>query len=99
MKIDAKRCPHLAAALERGTGRLRQGWVRVYEARQAGHIERASRIAARLLGVQGETMSDEKKEELRAYYEAHKEEIAAKRRAKVAAARRMRMVLRSGRRV
>lgn len=88
--VDAKRCPRLHAALERGLERTRGAWKRVVDLRMAGDIEKASRVADRLLGVQGPPMPDEVKAKLRQYAEEHKDEIAAKRRLRMAILRRAR---------
>lgn len=99
--VDPKRCPALHRAMTRAGERVRKAraaWQRVVDARREGHDETADRIAAKLMGIQGPPMSEEKKQELRAYYEAHKEEIAARRRAKAAAKKRMKEVLKARRR-
>lgn len=99
--VDKKKCPALHRVLTRMAARLqesRKDWGRVIEARKAGEEDKADRIARRLMGIQGPEMSEEKKAELKAYYEAHKDEIAAKRKAKAAAKRRMKELTKARRR-
>jgi len=75
VKVDAQKCPHLYRALVRGRAMVRDDWKRVVELRQAGQADEADRLVRRLLGVQGPPMSEEKKAELRAWKEEHKDEI------------------------
>jgi hypothetical protein len=88
--VDATRCPRLHAALTRGLVRVRSEWDRVVDLRRAGDLDKADRVAARLLGVKGEPMDEETKAKLRAYAEEHKDEIAAKRRLRSAILKRAR---------
>lgn len=81
--IDPVKCPHLYAAVkrmeERQQGGSREGWARVVELRAAGVQDAADRLVRKLLGIQGPPMSEETKEKLREYNEAHKDEIKARR--------------------
>lgn len=82
--VDARRCPTLFRALERGQAAEREGWQRVVDLRRDGKDDTADRVARKLLGIVGPPMTEEKKAELRAYNEAHREERAAKRKAQAA---------------
>lgn len=73
--VDPVTCPTLYRALARCRDRQREGWGRVVELRSAGEADAADRLVRKLLGVQGPPMTEETKEKLRAYNEAHKEEI------------------------
>jgi hypothetical protein len=73
--VDPVKCPHLYAALRRGQERQHAGWVRVMELRRAGQDGSADRLVRKLLGVQGEPMTEEKKEYLDNYKVEHKDEI------------------------
>lgn len=75
VKVDAQKCPHLYRALVRGRAMVRDEWKRVVELRQAGQVDEADRLVRKLLGVQGPPMSEDKKAELRAWKEEHKDEI------------------------
>lgn len=96
VNVSAKRCPHLYAALQRGLDRVRGGWARVVDLRRQGRVDTAARVAARLMGVKGEPMTEEARARVQEYREAHKDEIAAKRKAKAAAQRRLREVVGAG---
>lgn len=99
--VDARECPALHRALEAGARRLREGraeWARVAELREAGEAESANRLAAKLLGVQGPPMTEEKKAELREWREAHKDEIAERAKQKRLLRRRTMALLTTGRR-
>lgn len=82
--VDARRCPTLHRALSRGQAAEREGWQHVVDLRAAGKDDTADRVARRLLGIKGEPMTEEKKAELRAYNEAHREERAARRKQQAA---------------
>jgi DNA polymerase III delta prime subunit len=73
--VDPVKCPRLHAALVRMEARENEGWKRVVELRRTGQDGSASRLVRKLLGVQGEPMSEETKEKLRQYNEEHAEEI------------------------
>lgn len=94
--IDPMKCPTLYAALRRGTERIREGWARVAELRREGKDDSAGRLARKLLGVQGEPMSEETKEKLRRYNEEHKEEIQARREQEREVRRRTLALLQTG---
>lgn len=83
--INKSKYPHLYAATERGM-KLKEeeleGWKQVAELRRDGKDKRADNLAAKLLGVESEPMSEEAKEKLRIYNEEHKEEIAQRRKEK-----------------
>jgi predicted metal-binding protein len=79
--IDPVKCPHLYRAIKRmeeRNGSL-EAWARVVALRTAGQQDAAERLVRKLLGVQGPPMSEETKEKLRQYNEAHKEEIKTRR--------------------
>jgi hypothetical protein len=83
--VDAAKYPALHRALEAGARRLRQEhaeWARIAELRHEGQAGSADRLARKLLGVQGAPMSEETKEKLRAYNEAHKAEIKQRQKQK-----------------
>ena len=86
--VNAKKCPHLHAALVREESRSRDGWVRVVELRRAGQDDAAGRLVRKLLGIQGPPMSKETKEKLRQYNLEHKEEIRERRHQEVEVRRR-----------
>lgn len=66
-------------------------WERVLEARRKGNHETANRIVRKILGI-SKPMSEEAKEKLRLWSEAHKDEIRERRRGQ----RRLRAALKSG---
>lgn len=78
--VDPVKCPRLYAALQRTRDAARDGWMKVSELRKAGDTDAASRLVRKLLGVQSPPMTEEKKAELKAYNEAHKDEIKDRRR-------------------
>jgi hypothetical protein len=94
--VDPIKYPSLYAALKRGTEAIREGWQKVSDLRQAGHNDAANRLARKLLGVQGEPMSEETKEKLRRYNEEHKEEIQERRKQERATLERTKALLRTG---
>lgn len=98
--VDATKYPSLYRALERSRVAHqemgRAGWARVVELRRAGQDDAASRLVRKLLGVQGEPMSDETKEKLRIYNEEHKDEIRERRQQQVAVRRRTIALLTTG---
>lgn len=57
-------------------------WEEVITARRAGENDKADRLVKKILGITGPPMTEEKKAELRAYREEHKEELAEKARLK-----------------
>ncbi len=61
---------HKATACDRET------WRKVAELRRAGDSDAAERLARRAMGIKSEPMSEETKEKLRAWKEAHADEIA-----------------------
>lgn len=73
--VDPVKCPRLHAALEREQARRSDGWAKVAQLRREGSDCAAQRLIRKLLGVQGEPMSEETKQKLREYSEEHKEEI------------------------
>ena len=77
---------------------VKADWGKVMEARRAGNDETASRIARKLLGIQGPPMTEETKEKLRLYQEEHAEEIKARRAIAASARRRLRQVTKPSRR-
>jgi hypothetical protein len=80
-------------------GRCRDArWKRVLELRAQGDLDQAARLIRKILGVQGPPMDEEKKAELRAWKEEHKDEILAKNRQKREVRRRTLAILSSGRR-
>jgi hypothetical protein len=79
--VDAKRYPHLHAALIRGKVLVdanKADWQRATELRAQGQDGAADRVIRKILGVV-EPMSEEAKAKLRAYNEEHKEEIKQRR--------------------
>ena len=56
-------------------------WAKVVEARRAGNIDTADRIARRAMGVKAPPMSDADRERLKQYQAEHGPEIAATLRA------------------
>lgn len=57
-------------------------WQEVVTARRAGEADKADRLVKKILGITGPPMTEEKKAELRAYREEHKEELAERARFK-----------------
>ena len=93
--INPKRYPSLHAATLRGEALVLAdlaGWSRVETLRREGHGEAADRVARKLLGVV-EPMSEEAKAKLREYRETHKEEIAAKAKAKAVLRKRTKAIM------
>jgi CHASE3 domain sensor protein len=82
--VDPKKCPTLARCLARGRAVEDKEWAHVVELRRAGKDDAAGRLAKKLLGIQGPPMTEEVKEKLRQYNEEHKEEIAARKKARAA---------------
>lgn len=82
VKVDQQKYPHLYHALVRGRAMERDEWGRVVELRRAGQADEADRLVRRLLGVQGPPMSEDKKAELRAWKEEHKDEIKGREKQK-----------------
>ena len=95
--VDPKRFPALHRSLTRGLAG-REKWAQVAELRKAGEYEKADKLAAELLGVQKEPMTEEKREYLDSYRETHKEEIAAKRRERAERRKRLKELAKAGRR-
>jgi len=79
--VDPKRCPTLHRSLLRGMELSREGWGKVATLRAEKQDDAADRLARKLLGCI-EPMTEEAKEKLRAYAEAHKDEIVARRKEK-----------------
>lgn len=77
--VDPVKCPRLYAALQRMKDAAREGWLKVSELRKAGDTDAASRLSRKLLGVKNPPMTEEKKAELKAYNETHKDEIKERR--------------------
>lgn len=96
--VDPATCPTLYRALARCSGQQREGWGRVVELRRAGESDAADRLVRKLLGVQGPPMSEETKEKLRAYNEAHKDEIKQRKQQARDVRRRTVALLTTGRR-
>ena len=100
--VDPACCPVLHRVLTRMVERQKEeqqgGWARVVELRAAGEADAADRLVRKLLGVQGPPMTEEKKAELRAYAEAHKEEIQQRKKQKREVRRRTVALLTTGRR-
>jgi hypothetical protein len=64
--------------------------------RRAGSQDEADRLVRRIMGIQGPPMTEEKKAELRAWGEAHKDEIREKRRMRILTRRRTLELLAAG---
>lgn len=96
ISVDQERFPELYRALESGLEWRRQ-WTRVLELRQAGQHEAADRLRRKILGLV-EPMSEEAKEKLRAYNEAHKDEIRARAKIKRLEQRRLMAVMKAPKR-
>jgi CHASE3 domain sensor protein len=94
--VDPVKCPRLHAALRREVEARQGGWAKVAELRRAGDLDAADRLVRRLLGVQGAPMSEETKEKLREYTEAHKDEIRDRRKHERDVQRRTRALLVTG---
>lgn len=94
--VDPKRCPTLHRSLVRSHGHAREGWARVVELRATGQEEMAARLVRRLLGVQGEPMSEEKKEALRRWKEEHKDEIKERKQTELEVRKRTLALLKTG---
>ena len=76
--VDARKCPTLQRALEAGARQLRENreqWARVAKMKAAGQVDAANKLAAKLMGVHGPPMPEERKAYLREYTKEHKEEI------------------------
>lgn len=84
MTVNPKKCPTLARCLARGRVLEEQTWGKVVELRRAGKDDAAARLVKKFLGVQGPPMSEETKAKLKAYNEAHKEEIKRRRKTQAA---------------
>lgn len=95
--VDPVKCPRLYAALQKTKDASRDGWLKVSELRKAGDTDAASRLAKKLLGVKKPPMTEEKKAELKAYNETHKEEIKERRRLERETRRRTIALLDTGR--
>lgn len=79
--------------------RCRDGrWTKVVELRASGEEDAAGRLVRKILGVQGPVMDEETKEALRAWREAHKEEIKERDRRKRGIRARTLELLAAGRR-
>ncbi|MGH8898800.1 MAG: hypothetical protein ACRDZ4_17705 [Egibacteraceae bacterium] len=99
--VDAQRYPALHATVERRLESAREErgqWQRIAELRREGQVEAAERLARKLLGIQGPPMTEEKKEELRAWKEAHKEEIRQRKEQQRSVRERTLALLTTGRR-
>lgn len=79
--VDPKRCPTLYRSLKCGMALTREGWGKVVTLRAEHQNDAADRMARKLLGC-AEPMSEEAKAKLKAYNEAHKEEITQRRKEK-----------------
>lgn len=97
VKVDAQKCPHLYRALVRGRALVRDEWKRVVELRRAGQVDEADRLVRRLLGIQGPPMTEEKKAELRAWKEEHKDEIKGREKQRREVRQRTLALLKTGR--
>jgi len=71
-------------------------WKAVVEARLKGDTERAERLAKKAMGIKGEPMSDETKEQLRRWREEHKDEIKERAQQKRAIRKRAKQLLKAG---
>lgn len=96
--VDPTKCPTLHRSLVRSNGQAREGWAKVVELRAAGQDDAAARLVRRLLGVHGEPMSEEKKEEMRRWKEEHKDEIKERKRTELEIRKRTLALLKTGRR-
>ncbi len=97
--VSQQTFPHLHRALEtglKGYRKDRADWERVAQLRQAGKTETAYRIARRLLGVQGEPMSEEDKGRLRQYGIDNADAIRERRIQKQRLKKRTRDLIKSG---
>lgn len=92
--VDPKRCPILHRCLTKmlAEGGRRQ-WAKVVELRASGDLDAADKVARKAMGVQSEPMSEETKEKLRAYNEAHADEIKERARLKRMTQRRTRAIM------
>ena len=91
--VDPKRCPILHRCLTLMLERSRGPWAKVVELRASNQNDAADRLARKAMGVQGEPMSEEAKEKLRAYAEEHKDEIKERAKLKRAAQARTRAIM------
>lgn len=96
--VDPERFPALHRAVSKMVERGRGPWVRVVELRAKGEADAADRAARRAMGVKGEPMTEEAKEKLREYREAHKDEIAARAKLKRVVKARTRQMMKPARR-
>lgn len=80
--VDPKCCPSLHRALVKMAKRRREGWGKVIELRLAGESDAADRRARKLLGIV-EPMPEERKAELKAWKEEHKNEIKERQQQKL----------------
>lgn len=71
-------------------------WQKVAELKEEGRDKSASRLAKRILGIQGPAMTEETRERLEEYRRTHKEEIREKRLQRTAVRRRTLEVLAAG---
>jgi hypothetical protein len=67
--------------LAHGKTCVNPAWQRIEEARKEGLFDKANRIFRKLFGI-GEPMSEEAKQKLKEYREAHAEEIKEKQQGK-----------------
>lgn len=93
--VDPARCPTLHRVLTRMLERMREqgDWAQVVELRAKGELDAADRVARRAMGIVPEPMSEEAKEKLREYREAHAEEIKDRAKLKRAVQARTRAIM------
>lgn len=94
--VDPVKCPRLHAALQREASVRGPGWAQVAEFRRTGDLDSADRLVRKLLGVKNPPMSEETKEKLREWNEAHKDEIRDRRKHERDVRRRTKALLVTG---
>lgn len=77
----------------KATACSREAWREVAELRRKGDSDAADRAARKAMGIKGEPMSEETKEKLRAWKEAHAQEIADRKALEAATKARTRAIM------